>query len=659
MCGICGELTFDGRPVRPDDVRAMSDALEHRGPDDQGLHCDGPIGLGHRRLSIIDLSAAGRQPMWTTDGRLAIVFNGEVYNFREIRKDLEGRYRFASTTDSEVVLNAVHCWGVDAAVARFIGMFAFAVWDTRDRRLTLCRDRAGVKPLYYHRSPRGVLFGSELKALIAHLAFPRELDPRGIAQFFITGYGLGDTTVFRDTVEVVPGHIVEIDHTGGESSRRYWSLDRIERGSFHGSFDEAAEQVLAVSEDAFRHRLVSDVPVGLFLSGGIDSTFLAAVLKKRVGADLVHVTIGFREAGYDEAPKAQAAAAQLGVRHEVRYVEPPDARDALFRFVEIYDEPFGDTSGLPTWVLSRETRRFVKVALSADGGDEQFCGYDSYASYAGVHRRASALPAPLRRVLPAVLGRLVPYRLLLSAWLAMRGDGGFSPQLAARYEKLVAALAARGPADVIRTMNEKAWPAAEAGDLLGVSTTEALSGTVLSPEVVNAHRDGLIDTMMRTDYTAFLRDDILTKVDRASMAVSLECRDPFLDHRIAELAFSLPLEFLYDGVEHKRVLKHLLRRWISHDIVSAPKRGFMIPLYAWLRGPWRPLVEEYLSPSRVRDVGVLDERRVRREVQTFYRYRGCRAEKVMAMLLFQMWAERWYLRTPARAAGATPARQGV
>lgn len=288
-------------------------------------------------------------------------------------------------------------------------------------------------------------------------------------------------------------------------------------------------------------------------------------------------------------------------------------------------------------------RRFVKVALSADGGDEQFCGYDSYPRYACVHRCARALPGLLRRWLPGVLGQCVPYRRLLSGWLAARGEGGVHPQLAARYEKLVAGLAAVDVPDLIRTMNEKAWPADQVNDVMRLSVDRVLEGSVLSRDVVETQRDGVIDTMMRTDYTAFLRDDILTKVDRASMAVSLECRDPLLDHRIAELAFSLPLEYLYDGVEHKRVLKHLLRRWVDDTVVTAPKRGFMIPLYAWLRGPWRPIVEEYLAPARVRAVGVLDECAVKREVARFYRYRGQRAEKVMAMLLFQLWADRWHL----------------
>ena len=650
MCGICGEVSFAGRPVDPSAIQAMNDSQRHRGPDDDGLFCEGPVGLGHRRLSIIDLSAAGRQPMWTADRRMAIVFNGEVYNFAEIRQELLARgYRFASGTDSEVVLNAVHCWGIEAAVAKFIGMFAFAIWDAVERCLYLCRDRPGVKPLYYHRSADSLIFASELKAIVSHPLFRRELDTGGIAQFFVVGYTLGESSVFRDTYKLLPGHYLKVASDGTVTRHGYWSLDGIERGGFRGSFDEAADRLSELLDSAFRYRLVADVPVGLFLSGGVDSSLLAAFLKHRLGQDLLHVTIGFREPRVDEAEKAASVARQLGVRHVVEYVEAPDARDALERFTAIYDEPFGDTSGIPTSILSRVARQHVKVALSADGGDEQFCGYDAYVTYARHFDWTSRLPRFVRRALPAVLGRLVPYRLVLSAAVAARNDGFRHPQLIARYEKLLDVARTARPADLIRVMNEKAWTMGTVSDLLRVTASDAFGKTVLFAPGLDVARDAMLDAMMRTDYTAFLRDDILTKVDRASMAVSLECRDPFLDHRIAEFAFSLPLDYVYDGREHKRILKHLLRRWVDERTVSAPKRGFSIPLYEWLRGPWKSMVHDALAPSRLRAVGVLDERVVAREVDRFYRYQGCRAERLMTLLLFQLWAEKWYLQ-PARAA---------
>lgn len=651
MCGIAGEFAFHGASVAPADVQAMTDALAHRGPDDAGLHVSGPIGLGHRRLSIIDLSENGRQPMWTDDRAQAIIFNGEVYNFQEVRQQLvSSGYRFASTSDTEVVLKAVACWGMETAVSKFIGMFAFAVWNARERVLYLCRDRAGVKPLYYYQDGQSLIFASEMKGLFAHPKFRRDLCSRGIAQFLITGYTLGDTTVFKNTHKLLPGHYLKVESSGATALRRYWSLDAVHRGAFGGTFEEAAEQLADLCDSAFGYRLIADVPIGLFLSGGVDSSLVAAFLKRRLHADILHITIGFNEDLYDEAPKATAVAQQLGVRHIVRYVDAPDAREALLRFVEIYDEPFGDTSGIPTAILSKVAREHVKVALSADGGDEQFCGYEAYPAYDRAYTRAKWLPGFARSIASAMLGRLVPYRALLSAWSATRSGPVWRPQLVARYEKLLDIVNASTPADLIRTMNEKGWSERRVGDVLRPAVTDVLKHTVLCPS--SARADELIDSMMRTDYTAFLRDDILTKVDRASMAVSLECRDPFLDHRLAEFAFSLPLEFLYGEGQHKRILKHLLKPWISGAVIAAPKRGFSIPLYDWLRGPWKPLVYDYLSKDRVRAVGVFDERQVEREIATFYRYQGCRAEKIMLMLNFQMWAEKWLLAPRPQTADA-------
>jgi asparagine synthase (glutamine-hydrolysing) len=641
MCGICGEYAFEGSPVAARDIEAMSESLWHRGPDDAGVYASGRIGLGHRRLSIIDLSSNGHQPMWTEDGSHAIVFNGEVYNFGEIRKLLTTRgFRFVSTSDTEVVLKAIQCWGIEAAVAQFIGMFAFALWDVRERALYLCRDRAGVKPLFYYVRDGTLLFASEMRALYAHPKFQRDLSPRGIAQFFITGYTLGNTTVFNDTHKLLPGHYMRVDSAGVMKLHRYWNLSSASRGTFNGTFQQAADQLSDLCDSAFGHRLIADVPVGLFLSGGIDSSLVAAVLKRRRDADLVHITIGFNEQLYDESEKASIVAKHLGVRHIVRRVDAPDAREALLRFVDVYDEPFGDTSGIPMWILSKMAREHVKVALSADGGDEQFCGYEGYAGYGRAHTRTNRLSPLLRHVASAVLRRFVPYRPMLSALSAARG-AAWRPQLVARYEKLLDVLNVESAGDLIRVMNEKGWTEDTVRDVLRPSVTDILKDTALDGTHAAGNEDEFIDSMMRTDYSTFMRDDVLTKVDRASMSVSLECRDPFLDHRLTEFAFSLPLDYLYANGEHKRILKHLLRPWLPESVVSAPKRGFSIPLYEWLRGPWKSIVHEYLSADRVRAIGVLNEHQVAREVSTFYRYQGCRAEKIMLMLNFQMWAEKW------------------
>ena len=639
MCGIAGELSFCSK-VDPLVLKKMTNALFHRGPDDEGLFCDGQIGLGHRRLSIIDLSENGHQPMWTKDLSLAIIFNGEVYNYREIRPELEAHgYSFSGGSDTEVVLNAIHCWGLEPALKRFIGMFAFATWSPRKKELFLVRDRLGVKPLYYQKTPEGLIFGSELKALYAHPEFRYDLSRRGLEEFFCFGYTSGETTVFKNTCKLPAGHYLRILAGGDTSLTRYWSLDAVERGSFNGSFEDAVAVLAELTDSAFGYRLVSDVPVGVFLSGGIDSTFLAAQLKKRAGVDLKHITIGFDEKAYDETPNAKLTARDLSLQHLIKYINATEAQNALNHFVEIWDEPFGDTSGIPTSILCNLARQEVSVALSADGGDELFCGYDSYTLYHRRYRLLKLFPRILRQVFLAVLRR-IPYQFLISAGMS-QNDGRWKPQTVARFEKVLDLLDVESDVDLIRVMNEKGWSKRNVGELINTSINNDDSSNSLDFLPEGNQGDNLIDRMMRTDLSRFLGEDILTKVDRASMAASLECRDPFLDHRLVEFAFSLPLDYLYRSGEHKYILKQAMKPWINQSFLKAPKRGFSIPLYAWLRGPWRPLICDYLSTEMVRRVGVLNHRVVERELTNFYQYKGGRAEKIMLMLNFQMWAVRW------------------
>lgn len=643
MCGISGQINFDERAVTPEHIRRMSDALAHRGPDGSGLYCDGPVGLGHRRLSIIDLSEQGKQPMWSNDRTLCITFNGEVYNYREIRKELEEKgFSFQSSTDTEVMVNAIQHWGMEGALPRFIGMFAFAVWDQKKRRMFLCRDRAGVKPLYYHMDGRKLLFASEVKAFLAHPGFQKALNEAGLSQYFVAGYFLGSQTVFRNTFKLLPGHYLTVGLEGKVSVHRYWGLAETSQNSFQGSFEEAVEELEKLLESSIRYRLVSDVPVGLFLSGGIDSSLVSAFVKKRIGADIVNITIGFNEKQYDEVKKAETVSRGLGVEHVVHYISPKEAQDALFDFCNVYDEPFADTSGIPTSILSKLTRRHVKVALSADGGDEQFCGYDSYPGYARTFRRLNRIPWAARYGVSQVIRNAVPYRAVLSAFQRTNGGESLRAQSCARFEKALDLLKVRNFGDLLMVMNEKGWNRSTVGAFLGTGRNEVFAGTVLAEPYTHGNEEEMIGSMMRMDYTAFLRDDILVKVDRASMAASLECRDPMLDHRLAEFSYGLPLHYLYDQSGHKRILKSILRKWVGDDILSAPKRGFVIPLYHWLRGIWKPIVLEYLSRERVKAVGFLNPDKVSREVDAFYRYPGGRGEKVWMMLNFQMWAERWY-----------------
>jgi asparagine synthase (glutamine-hydrolysing) len=641
VCGICGELSFSGEPVRVSAIEAMAASIAHRGPDGSGTHVDGRIGLGHRRLSIIDLSPTGAQPMWSADGQCCIIFNGEVYNYGDIARELEARgCRFQGTSDTEVVVNAIATFGIEDAVRRFIGMFAFAAWFPATAQLTLVRDRVGVKPLFYWNDGQRLLFGSETRALLAHPQFRKDIDPVGIGQYFVTGYTIGEHTAFSNVRRVLPGHIVSFFSDGRVQQKRYWSIDAIARSSEPIQLEHAADELQDLLESAVRYRLVADVPVANFLSGGIDSSLVAALLSKRLGADVQHITVGFAGNVFDESSKASKVAVELGLRHQVCHVNAADAMAGVERFAEIYDEPFGDTSGIPTHILARIAREQVKVALSADGGDEQFCGYESYARYASAWSLLGRVPAGLRRS-GAAAARALP----LSRLAAMFSVNARSlrPQFGARVEKSLRIFGATNRFELVRTMFEKGWTWGQVPAVRGSVPNRLFDRTVLSDERLAAADDELLGSMMRADYQAFLCDDILTKVDRAAMSVSLEARDPLLDHRLAEFAFRVPLNLLYHGGEHKRVLKTLLRRWVSEDVVSSPKRGFSIPLYAWMRGAWKDVVLEHLSPAAVRRAGVLNPREVQAELDHFYTHAGGSAERIWMLLAFQLWADRWLL----------------
>jgi asparagine synthase (glutamine-hydrolysing) len=621
----------------------MTNALAHRGPDADGLYCRGAIGLGHRRLSIIDLSSAGEQPIWNASRTRAIIYNGEVYNYREIRDELlRSGTEFRSESDTEVILEAIDTWGIDKALARCIGMFAFAIWDEPAQTLTLCRDRVGIKPLYYSLTSARLLFASELKALHTHPGFDRTLDLAGVGQALVTGYAIGAATPFAQVRRLPAGHTLVVQRSGGSTLRQYWSLDRVVRGSFKGSFEDALEELLSLCTSAFQYRLVADVPVGLFQSGGVDSSLVAAVLKKQLQVDVPSVTIGFSDKQYNEVPVAESIARTLGTKHLVHYVSMTEAQEVLERFVDVFDEPFGDTSGIPTYILSRIARSHFKVALSADGGDEQFCGYESYGAYAQRAALIDGVPLLARQALASVLGRWAP----LHAWLSRpngAGDATYAPQTRARYEKMIRVLCSPTAADVLARAHEFGFRPEEVSSVLPDAPADPLAQTRLSAEELRRFRQGPIDAMMRTDFTTYLPDDILVKVDRASMAASLECRDPMLDHRLAEFAFSLPIDYLYRGAEHKRLLRALASRWIGRDLLNRPKRGFVVPLYHWLRGVWKPIVMETLSDSRVARAGVLDPKFVATELRTFYSSEGRRAERIWMLLNVQMWADRWLL----------------
>jgi asparagine synthase (glutamine-hydrolysing) len=641
MCGICGEVRFDGREARREDILAMRDALRHRGPDDAGLLLDGPVGLGHRRLSIIDLSPLGRQPMRSADGRFATVFNGEIYNHQDIRRDLASRgVVFRGGSDTEAAVNAAAVYGPEAAVPLFLGMFALALWDFREKTLYLCRDRVGVKPLYLRLGPESCQFASEMRAFAARSDFRPDIDRPALFRYFRTGYFEGPDTVYRDVKKLAPGSMAVIRSDGSCRVVRYFDLGGTVRGSYRGGYAQAREELAALCADAFALRLVSDVPVGMFLSGGVDSSLVSAMLKKDVGADITHFTIGFAEPGHDETAKAASLAASLGVAHKVLRLTPEAAREALLDFCEVFDEPFGDPSGVPTYLLSRFARRHVKVALSADGGDEQFCGYTGYGRYPGLYFALRRIPGLVRRAVARGL-RALPWEALAdSRLLGARREDRFADR-AERLGRFLDMLDITDPRGLVELYAARGFPAPDVSRLLGMPAPE--SPVFPAPDLPEP-RDaaGLADWLMRRDFAFWLPEDILLKVDRASMAASLECRDPLLDHRIAELAFSLPMDFLLGGGGDKRLLRDLLRRRVPGDLAGQPKKGFDIPLAAWLRGPHAPLVREALSRESLVRVGVLDPDEACRVVRAFFAGEGLHTNRVWLLFNFQMWADRWF-----------------
>ena len=640
MCGIVGEFNYSNS-VEYQNIKKMADSIRHRGPDGEGYFVDQGIGLGHRRLSIIDLSDGGKQPMKSMDGSMVLIFNGEIYNYKEIHRDLiKQGYCFVGSSDTEVVVNAIHCWGIEEALERFIGMFSFALWSTKEKTLYLARDRLGIKPLYYQHDSKGLIFASEPKALYVHTNFRKEISPRGVGQFFCFGYTLGEQTIFEGMSKLPAGHWLSVKTNKDLQLHQYWSIESTQRNSFIGTYEKAKEKLIEICESAFNYRLVSDVPVGVFLSGGVDSVFLSTILKKRLGADLEHITIGFKDSLYDESDRATRLANQLGLKHKTKIIDAHEAQNALEDFIEIWDEPFGDTSGIPTLILSRFAHEKVKVALSADGGDELFCGYENYKSYEKRFNLVKKVPYFARMTLVKILKRC-PYKIIINLIIGLSSGPRLNPQMIARFEKMLEIFLIRNQKDLHRVMNEKGWTTNTVWNLLNLRECDLIANTTFESTIEPSKNTSLIDQMMRSDLKTFLGEDILTKVDRASMASSLECRDPFLDHRLVEFAFSLPLEYLYKDGVHKRILKEELGHWFTKSDLRHPKKGFSIPLYDWLRGPWKSMVMKHLSPESIKKVGILNNDVVQKELNDFYKYKGGRAEKIMLMLNFQMWANRW------------------
>jgi asparagine synthase (glutamine-hydrolysing) len=647
MCGIAG---FVGRlqPVEEMEsiVRAMSASLAHRGPDGSGIWTDRDCGvaLAHRRLAIIDLSAEGRQPMVSPSGRFVITFNGEIYNFRDIRKSLERRgVRFRGHSDTEVFLALIEEEGLASALEQSAGMFAFALWDRRDRNLSLVRDRLGEKPLYWSAEGDRVLFGSELRSLVAGFGRVPDLDRDSIALLMRYNYVPAPRSIYGNIGKLEAGTILKVSCRDGVASirgtHRYWDVSqqiaRAKQRRFSGTLDDAASELDLLLRRTVGEQMISDVPIGALLSGGIDSSSIVALMQALSPRPVETFSIGFAEPEFDEAQHARRVAEHLGTSHTEMYVTAEDAMSVIPDLPCVYDEPFSDSSQIPTLLVSRLVRSRVTVALSGDGGDEVFGGYNRYVHAIDLWRAVRWVPSPLRRTAAALIRRIMAQQPGDQSSVHRKNPVPGKPRhpaLRDRMQKVVDLLDADGAASVYERLLSH-WRQPEQ-IVIGCSD-EGKAG------IVDLQRVGTsaeyLEFMMLSDTRNYLPDDILVKVDRAAMSVSLETRIPMLDHRILEFAASLPMEFRCHGRVGKRVLRRLLGRYVPPALTERPKAGFAVPLSSWLRGPLRDWAETMLEPSRMRADGIFRCEPIRALWQEHLTGRRSWAYHLWDILMFQAW----------------------
>ncbi len=652
MCGFVGFLTPPGSAT-DDELRSvtreMNAKIHHRGPDDGGEWVDQAAGaaLGNRRLAIIDLSPAGHQPMFSSDGRYVITYNGEIYNYREVREQLERErvaYEWKGHCDTEVILAAVTHSGVLGAIKKFNGMFAFALWDRRDHTLYLCRDRLGEKPLYYGWLGDAFVFGSELKGLAEHPAWSGEIDRAALGLYMRQSCVPAPYSIYRGVMKLMPGTLLELPWAGegrkqAFKTHTYWSATEVATASladpFRGSVVEAEAELDAVLRRAVASRMESDVPLGAFLSGGIDSSTVTALMQAQSSRPVRTFSIGFAEQAYDETAHARAVAEHLGTAHTSLKVTSEEAMATIPRLAGIYDEPFADSSEIPTLLVSELAKRDVTVALSGDGGDELFGGYTRHFVGGAMWPAMRAIPHPARKLASRMIKGFTPGQWDAAArpikkmlpkryGVARPGDSIF--QLASLLESASGIDAYRaltshstGPSGLLR----------ENGD----SEPPYIDGSYAKAS------SNLVDQMMLLDLITYLPDDLLAKVDRASMAVSLEARVPLLDHRVVEFAWRLPRAMKVQRGEGKLLLKSVLRRYVPAAMVDRPKMGFGIPLGDWLRGPLRDWAEALLGADRLRREGVFDADVVRRTWSEHLSGRRNWADHLWDILMFESWLE--------------------
>lgn len=632
MCGIAGFIDFNKNSTEAI-LADMACAVSHRGPDGQGVYFtqqqDAAIGLGHRRLSIIDLSSAANQPMHY-DG-LHMIFNGEIYNYAEVRQELSDKgHQFSTHSDTEVILHSWREWGA-AAIDRWHGMFAIALYDEKKNELICIRDRAGVKPYYYSWINGLFLFASELKSITKHPQFKKDINRDAVASYLQYGYVSHPHCIYNNTFKIQPGHYLRMDLTSRKMETvQYWNVyDYYNKPKLDISLPDAINETEKILVKAFQYRMVADVPVGVFLSGGYDSSCVTALLQKNNTEKIKTFTIGMTDEKLNEAPFAREIAARLGTDHTEYYCTPEEALDIIPQLPHFYDEPFADSSAIPTILVSRLARKKVTVALSADAGDEIFAGYNRYDYIARYGNKLSAIPKPLRKMAVAAMEQVssesIPY---------FRNKQNFH----SRYDKLKNLLADPSPSVLLKNLSQ-VFSDKEI-DAIFKEPVQELATAHNSTELVKGYDDPLA-YMMAIDYQTYMVDDILQKVDRATMSVSLEGREPFLDQDIIEWAAQLPSDYKYHNGTKKYILREIVHRHLPKEIMERPKMGFGIPIDTWLANELKELVEDYLSEDALKAHGLFNVKAVRQIVQEFFNGRKEKHLKIWYLLMFQMWYKQW------------------
>lgn len=632
MCGITGFIDFKKRSSEKE-LKNMSSCLQHRGPDGQGVFFKetntAVIALGHRRLSIIDLSLNANQPMHY-DG-LHLIFNGEIYNYGEIRNALIAKgHEFHTHSDTEVILHSWREWGADA-IHQWHGMFAIAMWDEKQNEFICIRDRAGVKPLYYYWKDDLFIFGSELKSFISHPYFKKEINRNAVGSFLQYACISHPHSIYQNTYKLPPGHLLRFHlSTKNYQIAQYWNVyDYYNKPKLTIDLNEAIDETQRILEKAFQYRMVADVPVGVFLSGGYDSSCVTALLQKNSTEKIKTFTIGSTNNKLDEVPYAKQIAQYLGTEHTEYYCTPNEALEIIPELAHFYDEPFADSSAIPTILVSRLARKQVTVALSADAGDEIFAGYNRYDYISRYGKKISSIPKPIRKMAVAAMESLssekIPY---------LRNKQNFH----SRYDKLKNLLNDPSPAELLKNLSQ-VFTAKQIQSLFNEPVVE-LTTAHSSTELITGYDDP-VAYMMAIDYQTYMVDDILQKVDRATMSVSLEGREPFLDQYIIEWAAQLPTQYKYYNGQKKYILKEIVHKYLPKEIMERPKMGFGIPIEHWLSNELKSLVQDHLSEKSLHEHGLFNTTEVQKIVTDFFKGRKENHLKVWYLLMFQMWYKRW------------------